>query len=227
MYRVNVGCGMTPTDGWLNFDGSLSVKLSKFPTLVKLLYKFKFIRPTQFEFIQFCRKNTIVWADVTKKIPLSNNSVGVLYTSHMLDFLDREEARMFLKEVNRVLAPGGIIRIAITDLEKKIQNYLHNNDADIFIKSTSMSFPRPRKLIERLQILIAGTKQRQWMYDKKSLSKLLIHNGFINPTSLIAGDSLISNPTPLDLFERADESLYVEAIKATTAGPIDGRSVGK
>jgi hypothetical protein len=27
--RVNVGCGMSPTKGWLNYDNSTSIKLSE------------------------------------------------------------------------------------------------------------------------------------------------------------------------------------------------------
>ena len=44
-----------------------------------------------------------------------------------------------------------------------------------------------------------------------SLIKLLLDCGFNNPKSLQAGDTLIPNPGNLNLFERDDDSFYVEA----------------
>jgi len=38
--KVNIGCGRTPTEGWLNFDNSLALKLARSPirySLIKVL----------------------------------------------------------------------------------------------------------------------------------------------------------------------------------------------
>src|ERR1017187_6758546 len=35
--RINVGCGSSPTHGWLNLDGSPSVRLANRPWLTRLL----------------------------------------------------------------------------------------------------------------------------------------------------------------------------------------------
>jgi Holliday junction resolvase len=51
------------------------------------------------------------------------------------------------------------------------------------------------------------------MYDGKSLAKLLESNGFKNIRILASGETSIEDPGPLDLKERADESVYVEAVK--------------
>jgi len=52
------------------------------------------------------------------------------------------------------------------------------------------------------------------MYDEKSLCRLLGDIGFIEATSLMPGQTRIKTPGELDLKERADESLYVEAVRA-------------
>jgi len=57
-------------------------------------------------------------------IPLENDSVNVVYHSHVLEHFPREKASGFLKECNRVLKPGGIIRIAIPDLGQIIAHYV-------------------------------------------------------------------------------------------------------
>ena len=33
--RVNVGCGSSPTPGWVNFDNSLSVRAARWPLLCR------------------------------------------------------------------------------------------------------------------------------------------------------------------------------------------------
>lgn len=97
MTRVNIGCGMTPTVGWTNFDNSFSIKLSKHPFLASLLFKLKVLNAPQMDYMNFCRFNNVEWADGVKNIPLPDCSVHVLYTSHMLEHLDRGEAVLFPK----------------------------------------------------------------------------------------------------------------------------------
>jgi predicted SAM-dependent methyltransferase len=214
LYRINVGCGMTPTKGCLNFDNSFSIRLSAFPRLSTILYKAKFIDQPQMNYILFCRQNKIGWANVTKRIPVPDNSAEVLYSSHMLEHLDRQEVTMFLAEARRVLVSGGIIRIVVPDLEKSINSYISHGDADLLIESMHVCVPRPRKLSERLRILFVGTRHHQWMYDSKSLCRLMNNSGFTEARNVPAGETRIKNPAPLDLCERMDESVYVEAIKA-------------
>jgi predicted SAM-dependent methyltransferase len=213
MRRVNIGCGMTPTIGWENFDNSFSLKLSGYPFLASLLFKMKLVNSPQMDYIIFCQANRIGWADATKEIPLPDGSVDVLYSSHMLEHLDRKEAVLFLKEANRVLTSKGIIRVAVPDIEKLVQAYGEHKDADVFIESTCMCASRPHTLVQRIKTLLVGARHHQWMYDGRSLSKLLKNEGFSNPIVLKAGDTTISNPAPLDLYERWDDSVYVEAIK--------------
>jgi predicted SAM-dependent methyltransferase len=214
MYRINAGCGMSPTQGWLNFDNSLSIKLSAFPTLVHVLYKAKLINQPQMKYILFCLENKIRWANVTRKIPVLSNSTEVLYSSHMLEHLDRNEAKMFLAEARRVLGSGGIVRLAVPDIEQHVKAYISSGDADFFIESMQMSTPTVGKLSERLRILFIGVRHHQWMYDSKSLCKLLNNSGFTDAKTFTAGETRIKNSAPLDLYERMEESVYVEAIKA-------------
>lgn len=211
--RINIGCGMSPTRGWLNFDNSTSIKLSKYPVLARGLFKLKLIEPAQMTYISFCQSHDILWADATRRIPLPDNSVDVLYSSHMLEHLDRVEAGLFLAEANRVLVPGGMLRLALPDLEKIVATYRANGDADAFVESAHMCAPRPRSLLARLKNLVTGARHHHWMYDGASLSKLVAAHGFRDATVLESGETGIENHEPLDLREREDESVYVEAAK--------------
>jgi len=56
-------------------------------------------------------------------IPFPSNHFEVVYHSHVLEHFHKIDGEQFIRECNRVLIPGGIIRIAIPDLEQIINNY--------------------------------------------------------------------------------------------------------
>lgn len=209
--RINVGCGRNPLPGWRNFDNSPSVLLAKLPLVADLLGALRLIDDPQRDFIQFARANRIERGDALKGLPVPQGSVEVLYSSHVLEHLDRVEAILFLKEARRMLRPGGILRLSVPDLRRKVQRYLKDGDADMFIADTGLIQPRPRSLVQGLRNLILGTRHHQWMYDESSLCRLLTVNGFENATAVLPGQTRIPDPGPLDLFERAATSIYVEA----------------
>lgn len=213
MYNINIGCGMTPTMGWLNFDNSPSIRLARHYLLTEFLRRCKLINGERMNFIRFCRANDIRWADATRRIPLPDGAVGVVYSSHVLEHLDRVDAALFLGQVRRVLAPGGIVRLAVPDLERKARQYLASGDADDFMESAFLCVPRPRSLMQRVAMALVGPRHHQWMYDGRSLCRLLEQNGFSQATCVPAGDTRIASPGSLDLSEREVESLYVEAIR--------------
>lgn len=59
-------------------------------------------------------------------IPLPDNSVDVVYHSHVLEHFPKDSAGPFIRECYRVLKPGGIIRIAVPELEQLARNYIRN-----------------------------------------------------------------------------------------------------
>jgi len=62
--------------------------------------------------------------DLTKGIPLPDNSVDVVYHAHILEHFDRTGGLRFLRECFRVLNEGGIIRVVVPDLERIARLYL-------------------------------------------------------------------------------------------------------
>ena len=209
--RINVGCGQTPVTGWRNFDNSFSIFLSKIPILPKLLYSLKFLNNSQYQMILFAKSNHIERGDVTKGLPLKTGSVEVLYSSHMLEHLDPTEAKLFMKEARRVLQPSGIFRLAVPDIKKQVKNYMKKGDADSFVFETLLTQSRPNTFVEIINMLFIGPRNHLWMYDGNSLTQLLKNNGFVNVKIVPPGKTRIPNPKPLNLSERATESVFVEA----------------
>lgn len=207
--RINVGCGASPTPGYDNFDNSLSVWIANHPWLATILSRG--ISKQHHEFIELARAKEIHWADATKRIPLSDRSVQVVYSSHTLEHLDPEDARLFLKEARRVLAPSGVVRIVVPDFAQQVSQYNRDRDADEFLRYTNLTLPKPRGLKEKLKLLIVGMRHHLWAYDATSMSRLLSETGFHNIRVLKPGETTISDPGELNLFERAEWSLFVEA----------------
>lgn len=72
------------------------------------------------------RDESIIAADITKSLPFSNDAYSLVYHSHVLEHLQKDEGVFFIEECHRVLQPGGIIRIAVPDLETMARLYLEN-----------------------------------------------------------------------------------------------------
>ncbi|MBK8858914.1 MAG: methyltransferase domain-containing protein [Opitutaceae bacterium] len=66
----------------------------------------------------------VVRHDLRETLPLPAGSCEVVYHSHVLEHFDRAEAGRFLAECHRVLAPGGVLRVVVPDLEQKARLYL-------------------------------------------------------------------------------------------------------
>jgi predicted SAM-dependent methyltransferase len=65
-------------------------------------------------------------ANIIDGVPLADGTADFIYHSHVLEHLCREDARRFLQECHRILKPGGILRIAVPDLEDAAREYLKN-----------------------------------------------------------------------------------------------------
>lgn len=211
--RINLGCGATPTEGWMNFDNSPTLRLVDHPIICNLAKLFGLLDQGQLSYLVFAKSYSIAYADAVRKIPVPDSSVDVLYKSHMLEHLDRHEAKLFLKQAKRVLKRGGVLRIAVPDLRMIIDNYISNGDADKFISATLLTVPKPLGLLQRIKLTVIGGRHHHWMYDVNSLTKLLRENGFDNVKPLISGQTGIADFGNLNLYERHEESIYVEAAR--------------
>lgn len=211
--RLNIGCGQSPTPGWRNYDNSPAIWIGRSRLATGALRMLGVLDPGNLSYIDYCRRNDINHADATKRIPHADGSVSVIYSSHMLEHLDRAEARRFMQECHRVLEPGGILRIAVPDLLPLARAYVAGGSADAFLSSCVLELDKPRGLAARLHHLVFGGREHHWMYDGASLSRLMLDVGFADPEVLEAGKTTIPDPGDLNLRERESESVYVEARK--------------
>ena len=209
--RLNIGCGRSPTPGWINYDNSPSVWMARWPMLASLAARLGLIDRHALAFVGFCRSRNIRHADAARRIPHGDGTVDAIYASHMLEHLDRAEARAFLAECRRVLKPGGILRLTVPDLRNAAYQYLQQGDAEVFMRRLQFDLDKPRGAVARLRRVLSGGRGHHWMYDRDSLVALVEGAGFADVEPAEEGRTRIADPGGLDLNEREVDSLCLEA----------------
>lgn len=209
MIKVNVGCGTTIAEDWVNIDNSFNIILSRIPPLKIILLKMKLIN-------QSIYKNwpkNIIKHDVTKGLPFKNCSVDFVYSSHFIEHITREQTIQLIAECYRVLKYNGVMRIVIPDLKKISQSYVQNTiDADTFLESLHI-IPNSKNTIyaEKFFPWLFTKDKHKWMYDFESLSKILIKVGFEKVTLTDYKQGVVPDIQKLD--NRAGDSLFLEVKK--------------
>lgn len=110
----------------------------------------------------------VKYNDVTE-LPFDDNSVDLIYSSHLIAYFDRDEIKDVLKEWNRVLKQNGILRLATPNFRSLVKLYLKND-----IKLDSLLGPLYGKW------KLNGDIYHKTTYDPLSLKRLLEDNNFKN-----------------------------------------------
>jgi predicted SAM-dependent methyltransferase len=70
--------------------------------------------------------------DTRKLTMIDDLSVSEIYACHILEHVERNEVVTVLREWNRVLKVGGILRVAVPDFEAVVAEYQKNKDLQCF-----------------------------------------------------------------------------------------------
>lgn len=212
LLKLHIGCGKNALDGFINLDNNLFIFLKNIPYIENILSYLKFIPDWFPEFIKIVKEKKIKYCNAGKKIPFNNSSVDFIYSCHMLEHLDKEEAKVFFEESYRVLKPNCVLRIVVPDFQLLIDDYIINNDADLFIKNSHLVGKKPEKLLKKIQYLIQGHGWHHQMFNKNSIKSLKRYK-FSRVNILKAGETNVTFDLSLNLEERKHESIYFELIK--------------
>lgn len=203
--RVNVGCGSAPTPGWINLDNSPSLLIPDWA--IEHLRRLRVISPPQAAVARMRTRSGVRRASALR-LPFGPESVDAIYSSHMLEHLSRSEAKRFLLEAKRVLRPGGRLRIVVPDLRRFVESYVTHGDADSFLADLRMAQDE-----RGLKEIVGGFRGHRWMYDAQSLERTLSSIGFEEVCRVSPGETGLPDPGALDLREREEESIYLEAVR--------------
>jgi len=109
--------------------------------------------------------------DISDLSMFDDNEIDYIYCCHALQYFDREEAKIALREWYRVLKKGGILRVTVPNFETIIRVYQKYKD----IEHRGILGPIYGKIK-----LGDGYIFHKTMYDFNSLKKLLEKVGFTN-----------------------------------------------
>jgi predicted SAM-dependent methyltransferase len=215
--QLNLGCGSVRPAGWINTDSSLNANMQRIPVVGTLFRKF-------FKTVAYDSTN-MVYMNLNKSwAHYADNSVDIVYASHLFEHLSLKSADLFLKESYRSLKPGGVIRIVVPDLYKICKKYIRDyeggkeNASEFIMWAINMHREgqyRDAGFFRKIFLEWQGyPHQHKFMYDEKSLSQKFKEAGFIDILSLEYGKSVyISAIADVEGKEESYLSVYLEAKK--------------
>lgn len=119
-------------------------------------------------------------------LPIRGASARVVFCSHMLEHLDYPDAALaFLREVRRVLRPGGVLRLVVPDIQEYLAAYARRDRA--FFRARRKIWPGSERCETMLTetLLYAGAASQphdffghKFGYDFETLKLLLRKAGF-------------------------------------------------
>jgi ubiquinone/menaquinone biosynthesis C-methylase UbiE len=150
------------------------------------------------------------------RLPFKSNSIEAVTCISTINYFTRTRGEEIIKEVYRILQPGGITRFGVQDLETIARRYVEK-DVDFFFQQLADGR-------ERFEGITLGDKFCAWFYgyairgvpcryfyDYESLAYLFKSAGF----SVVEKKGFkVSNLEPIDLIDnRPGQMFFLEAIK--------------
>jgi len=137
--------------------------------------------------------------NVLRGLPFGDGTARYVFVSHLLEHLFfPRDVKPFLAEMRRVLAPGGVVRIVVPDVEQCIEAYVKNDRS--FFGNRREAWPwwpeNPTRLEDFLAYAGAGAEpaylfeSHKYGYDFETLSSVLSDAGF----SDIARSAYMASP---------------------------------
>jgi SAM-dependent methyltransferase len=196
--KLNLGCGPSGIEGWINYDWGMLPILSKVPKIRQCLIDFK-ILPQNYN-VDWPKIHLV---DIRHKLPLEDGTVDYIYCSHVLEHFKKYETLNILKECQRVLKKDGTIRIVLPDLKYFIDNY---KNAEVF-NHDFFGYEKDKQGYQN--IFIRG---HQWMYDEPSFKEVL--KTYFDKIEIVKfRKGKVPDLDKLDLKEHSNHSFYIEATK--------------
>lgn len=230
---LNLGCGPNTHPEMNNIDYSIQSRLAKSKFITRLVAKLGFLNKDREAFLARYSENITLY-NLAKGIPVEDDSIDVIYHSHLLEHLTSEDAKSFIQSIFSKLRSGGRVRVVVPDLAVFCSNYLealevslddnspHNIEKlefhtyrllqQMVITETANSL-KNSKVRRKFEHFLLGDRRKRgdlhlWMYDPISLHVLLEKIGFINISQLDHSSSLIDGWNEYALDKNDDGSPF-------------------
>jgi predicted SAM-dependent methyltransferase len=208
--KVNLGCGLAVAPGWINVDASLNAVLANLPrALLPLAYRLSGSNRyySREQYIELLSGHRFVHHDLAHSLPFADASVDVVYSSHFVEHLFRDEAIVLMRESLRILRPGGLVRVCVPDLAWAVERYRQGHKREMleqyfFVEDRSSFLAR-----------------HKYMYDFDLMRETLEAAGFTEVQRCTYREGSAPDLSLLD--NRPEETLFVEAVR-----PLASQRIG-
>lgn len=180
---VQFGCGRDAPEGWLNFDNSPALRLSRSRVLGP---------PARRAGAVSAWPAGVRYGDVVKGLPVPFGSCAGIYSSHVIEHLTLPELRRALVHVHDLLVHGGVFRLVTPDFQGMVTGYLRRDDPDalyLFMKRSGFGSAEPKGGVRSRLRGLLGRDGHTWLWDFAALSSELTRAGFVQVRRAEYGDS--------------------------------------
>jgi predicted SAM-dependent methyltransferase len=221
--KLNLGCGQIRPLGWINIDSSLNANIQKIPVIGKAISKL--FNPIEY------KDDNVVYMNLNNTWDYHENTLDVVYASHLFEHLSLKSANLFLSEAFRCLKPGGVIRIVVPDLYQIAKKYIDEYETTSPTTDTTKFIMWAINMHREGQYGQVGFFKRQllewqgyphqhkYMYDKNSLALKFRKFHFVDLLLQTYGVSqYVSEIADVEGTKESYLSVYLEAKK-----PVHGQ----
>lgn len=157
--------------------------------------------------LDMCRGADVIW-DLHDSLPFADESFERVYCSHVLEHFYYPDMCRLLKQVFRVLRPGGQFLIAVPDASLYVGAYVAKSNASELLRyGPAVISHRPMDI---LNYIFYMENHHRFMFDQDNLAHHCREAGFEACTPRAFDPSV-------DSAERDYESLYMICSKPVTA----------
>lgn len=197
--KLQLGAFDQTCEGWVNTDVTPHLLVARVPGLARALHAAGVLDDERWRQHRAGTFRQLRWLDVSRPFRFPDASFDAVYCSHMLEHLHPDVAEHCRREVHRVLAPGGVLRIAVPDLDAMVADY-DPADPDRFLWGVYQGRGVKAKLSAR----------HWWHYNGASLETLLRRLGFSQAYRCEFRQGRLPD---LERIETRRWSLFMEAIR--------------
>lgn len=139
--KLHIGCGTDYKEGWINIDNNSDQNITKLD---------------------------LNW-DLRNYLPFPSESIDFIFNEHFLEHLTVEQGKDAIREFLRVLKPGGVIRIAMPDLDVTVADFYNEDWKNLHvIKKFNLDFIQTRAELINISFRWWG---HQWLYNYEELER--------------------------------------------------------
>jgi predicted SAM-dependent methyltransferase len=153
----------------------------------------------------------VMQMDAAKRFPFGDGTFQYVYTEHMIEHVPYPQGAWMLRECNRVMQKGGVIRVITPDLAAITSLYCCNLSAEqkkylSWFCQTFVPADYPPNAVSAVNAMFR-LWGHQFIYDEATLADAMRAAGFSSITRRLLGESVHS-----DLQNLGNEQRYPEGL---------------